>query len=112
MLKIKITEDFSDITGGRTREQGNFSGEAFFEDLLEPKFVEAKNLNEKLLIDFDDSYGYNPSFLEQAFGELARKYGVDLVLQVLELKSDDELSLIDDVIKYIKDVNINGKIEK
>ena len=43
----------------------------------------AKEKGEKLTINMDGGYGYPTSFLEEAFGGLARKYDPNEVLQML-----------------------------
>ena len=78
------------------------SGEEFRKKILKIKFDEAKIKGEKLTIDFDGGYGYPTSFLEEAFGGLARIYDADSVLKVLDFISDDEPSLIEEVISYIR----------
>lgn len=108
MITINISNDFADTPGSRYRTKwDNYSGEEFREKLLEPKFLEAKKKNEKLMIDFDGGYGYLISFLEEAFGGLARIYGRDSVLGTLEFKSDEEEALITKVKSYI--INVNNK---
>lgn len=107
MITINIANDFTDTPGPRYKTDGDFSGEEFRETILEPKFLEAKNNNKKLKIDFDGGYGYLISFLEEAFGGLARIYGSDLVLKILEFKSDEEEALIEKVKSYI--INANNK---
>lgn len=106
-MEINIARDFTDTPGPRNKVDGDFSGEFFRESLLEPKFLEAEKLNEKLIINFDGGYGYLISFLEEAFGGLARKYGSNRVLKTLEFKSDEEETLIDKVNSYI--INANKK---
>ena len=107
MITINIANDFTDTPGPRYKTDGEYSGEEFREKLLEPKFLDAKNNNKKLKIDFDGGYGYLISFLEEAFGGLARIYGSDSVLQILEFKSDEEETLIEKVKSYI--INANNK---
>lgn len=108
MITINIANDFTDTPGSRYRTKwDNYSGEEFREELLEPKFLRAKENNEKLMIDFDGGYGYLISFLEEAFGGLARIYGRDSVLETLEFKSDEEEALITKVKSYI--INANNK---
>lgn len=104
-MTIKISTDFSDTPGARHRNEGKFSGEEFREELLEKKYIEAKQQNQKLTVDFDGGYGYPTSFLEEAFGGLARKYGSSEVLGVLAFVSNDEPSLIDEVKSYILSAN-------
>ncbi len=100
-MNIKISKDFSETPGARYKSEGKYSGEQFRESLLLSKYLEAKGKNEKLIIDLDGGYGYPTSFLEEAFGGLARKYGSKDVLAVLDFVSEDEPSLIDEIRGYI-----------
>lgn len=100
-MTIKISRDFSDTPGARYINEGKFSGEEFREKLLKEKFLQARNNRQLLTIDFDGGYGYPTSFLEEAFGGLARAYGSSEVLNILKFISDDEPSLIDEVESYI-----------
>lgn len=98
---IKISVDFSQTPGARHKDEGNYSGEEFREELLKEKYIEAKQRGEKLTIDFDGGYGYPTSFLEEAFGGLARIFSPSEVLSVLDFISNDEPSLVDEVRSYI-----------
>ena len=73
--------------------------------MLKPKYLEAVEKNEKLKIDLDGGYGYGSSFLEEAFGGLIRDLDEDYkqALEIIQIKSNDEPSLIEDITKYIKD---------
>lgn len=102
MITIKVAEDFSDVLGGRFRTDGDYSGEEFYETLLCRKFDTAVKNKEKLLIDLDGTFGYPSSFIDQSFGELSRRFGSNIVLKFIELKSEDQPSLIDDIVKNIK----------
>lgn len=102
---IKISKDFSETPGARLRSEGKYSGEEFRDDILKIKFEEAKATKEKLTIDFDGGYGYPTSFLEEAFGGLARFFSPSEVLSVLEFISYDEPSLINEVTNYILTAN-------
>jgi len=102
MMQINVSIDFGETPGARYRSEGAYSGEEFRDDLLLPKYKEAKQKGEKLLINLDGSYGYPTSFLEEAFGGLARIYGPENVLSTLEFLSEDEPSLVDEIICYIK----------
>ena len=101
-MVINICSDFSDTPGARYKSEGNFSGEEFRDTLLNPKFREAKESGKKLTINLDGSYGYPTSFLEEAFGGLARIHGAKVVLEILEFISDDEPSLIQEIVGYIQ----------
>ena len=106
MKIIVVAKDFSDTPGGRFKKDGPNSGEEFKERYLKPEFDKLKG-NEKLLIDFDGSYGYPTSFLEEAFGGLARIYNAKNVLEKLDFKSDEEPSLIEEVKRYITNASAN-----
>lgn len=68
VAKISIAEDFSKTPGGRTRGDGQFSGEAFREDLLWPRLKASK----ELVVNLSGTLGYGSSFLEEVFGGLVR----------------------------------------
>ncbi len=101
MIEIIVSKEFSKIPGGRYKSDGGYSGEDFRDKCLLPKFKSLKE-NESLLINLDGAYGYPTSFLEEAFGGLARIFGSEKVLKKLEFKSNEEPSLIDEIKGYIK----------
>lgn len=96
-LIIKIADDYTTTPGG------DFSGEEFLEKILLPKFKQALSERKKLLIDLDGTAGYAASFIEAAFGGLAKEYK-KIVLDTLEFKSDDDPFLENDITEYIKRV--------
>ncbi len=104
-MKINVCKEYTDTPGGRYKEQGDFSGQDFRETILEPKYLESIMKNEKLQIDLDGGYGYGSSFLEEAFGGLIRdlKDNYKQTLDIIEIKSDDEPKLIEDIKRYIKE---------
>ncbi len=99
---ITISKDFSATPGARYKIEGKYSGEQFRDEMLEPKYLQAKQSGEKLQINLDGGYGYPTSFLEEAFGGLARKYDAKSVLNILEFKSEDEPALVNEIESYIK----------
>ena len=103
-MNINICKDYTDTPGGRYISQGDFSGQDFRNKILEPKYIEAVKKGEKLKIDMDGGYGYGSSFLEEAFGGLIRALDKDYeqALEVIEIKSNDEPKLIEDITRYIK----------
>ena len=107
-MYFKISTEYSKILGARNVSDGPFSGEDFRENFLIPLFEKARAANEKLTIDFDGGYGNPVSFIEEAFGGLARKIGSTTVLETLEFVSQDEEGLIDEVIYYISHPNDNS----
>jgi hypothetical protein len=93
--------DFSATPGFRHIEDGPFSGELFYRDHLQPKFQEAVDKNMVLVVVLDGAKGYGTSFLEESFGGLARQYGAATVHKHLEIISEDEPYLADDIQTYI-----------
>lgn len=91
-MKIIVAKDFSATPGGRFRTHGPFSGEEFRQDLLLPRFDEARQKGEKLEIDFDNVVGLPSSFLEEAFGGLVRDrsaLSIDQLTSTLSLMTSD-----------------------
>lgn len=89
MIEINIPRDFSKTTGYRTYSDGPKSGLEFYEVLLERKFQEAADLEQKLLVILDGGEGYTSSFLNEAFRLLGKKFGADFVWQRLEIVSNE-----------------------
>ncbi|MEM6782212.1 MAG: STAS-like domain-containing protein [Bacteroidota bacterium] len=80
--------DFTVTPGPRHRHEGDFSGEQFREEYVEPRYNEARAAGKRLLVDLDGTAGYASSFLEEAFGGLARLYPIDDVRATVRVKSD------------------------
>ena len=101
-ISINISNDFSRTPGGRSIGEGSFSGEKFRKELLKPKFEQAKITNDILIVDLDGGYGYATSFLEEAFGGLARDTKDDDVMKII-IHSAEEPALIDKIAEYMRD---------
>lgn len=102
-MRIDIAKDFSDTPGGRTIDEGEYSGELFRRDYLIPKYTEAVNAGEKLEIVFDGAYGYPPSFLDEAFGGLVRELKKKGCLNNIVIIANDNLSLERRIKQYVSD---------
>ena len=102
MITINIASEFSDTPGARYKKEDPFSGEEFREQFLEKHF-EDEGDNEKIKIVLDGVEGYATSFLEETFGGLGRKYGVERVRKRFEFVSDEDPLLISEINKYIDD---------
>jgi hypothetical protein len=100
MKKLKISSDYTDAPGGRLITDGEYSGEDFREEVLRP-LLASLGSDEILEINFDDSYGYPTSFLEEAFGGLAREIDSKELLKKMKFICNDEPSVIDRVLEYI-----------
>jgi len=101
--RISIAKDFTKTPGARYRSDGEWSGEQFLEEQLEPRFNEAVERSGLLFIDLDGVYGYPSSFVSGSFGKLSSKRGAALVLKHLHFKSEDNRIRLEQVIKEIKD---------
>jgi len=102
-MAISVARDFSQTPGPRSREEGDFSGEEFLKTLLKPQFIAAVTNGQKLMIDLDGTEGYATSFLEAAFGGLAREYEASQILDTITFKCEDEPYLAQEITKYIRD---------
>jgi hypothetical protein len=100
---LSVARDFSETPGPRYKHEGDFSGELFMETLLQPRYERARAARAKLVVDLDGTEGYATSFLEQAFGGLARVFAQSEVLTTLEFISNDEPYLVDEIRRYIRD---------
>lgn len=101
MIVIDISKEFSKTIGGRYESEGEYSGESFRKKILSPKYKEAVKNEEKIKIILDGCYGYPSSFLEEAFGGLARELKDKNIYKNMILVCEDEPSLIDNIKNYI-----------
>lgn len=99
---INVAEDYTKTPGGRFASEGDFSGEDFREKILKPRFIEAITSGDTLTVILDGGYGYAISFLEEAFGGLARELN-DTRLLDIRIISEEEPPLVDKIQQYIKD---------
>ncbi len=72
-MEINIVKEYTDKPGARYESQGSNSGEKFRDTILYPRFLEALEKNESLIVNLDGGYGYGSSFLEESFGGLVRR---------------------------------------
>ena len=87
---LKILKDFTEYPGLRHCSISDNSGEEFYHRVLNKAFKEAYEQNEKLIVDLDDTAGYAPSFLDEAFGNLVFDFSREIVSKNLELISNQE----------------------
>jgi hypothetical protein len=90
-LEIRVAEEFSTTLGARYKYEGKFSGEAFLEEHLYPKFQVAQKNKQKLKVFLDGVFGYPSSFVSGSFGKLAIEFGADLVIKTIELITDNPI---------------------
>lgn len=90
MLTINIKNDFSAYPGLRHCNLSDNSGEHFYHELLNKKFKEAYEANDKLTVIIDGTDGYAPSFIDEAFGNLIYDFSLDIVKKYLIIISTEE----------------------
>ena len=71
--RIVIAEEFSRYPAGRFSDDGPFNGTTFRQEHLVP----ALQNSDKVEVIFDGVAGFGYSFLEEAFGGLIQKEGMD-----------------------------------
>lgn len=88
-ITLLIANDFSRYPAGRTRRDGENSGERFRDDYLVPALRRAIEQNSNLVVVLDDVYGYSSSFLEESFGGLLRtgKFRPELIERNLRIEA-------------------------
>lgn len=102
MKKYDFAKEFSKNPGLRFRKLGEFSGEEFREEVLEKIF----QANEKVLINIDGiESALGASFLSEAFGNIAVKYGLEKFNQIIEIDSLSEKGKItnDEMLKRVNE---------
>jgi hypothetical protein len=95
---LNVAADFTRFPAGRYRSDGPYSGERFREDFLIPALLS----NAAVRVVLDGTMGFGSSFLEEAFGGLARdgRFPREALLRTLKIESRDE-SLVDEIWSYI-----------
>lgn len=102
-LELSIAKAFSKTPGSRYKSESKFSGEEFREEVLKELFEKAVEQDTQLIVNLDGTQGYATSFLEEAFGGLAREFGSEAVLKHLVFVSNEEGYLKEEIVKYVKD---------
>ncbi|MBN1907109.1 MAG: STAS-like domain-containing protein [Deltaproteobacteria bacterium] len=100
-VRISIAQDYTITPSARYKKDGPFSGEDFRETCLEKHF-ENKEDNYRITIVLDGVEGFATSFLEEAFGGLARKFGKKRCLARLNFISEEDRLLVDEIREYIE----------
>ena len=97
-IKYNLAKEYSQYPGPRFESIGEDSGERFREEVLENVFANGN----KIKIDASDIITpLTPSFLDEAFGVLATKYGREKFYETVELFSNNDSELKDDLDYYI-----------
>lgn len=103
VIRLSIAKEFSRRPGFRTREEGQHSGQEFYEDLLRGKFAEALDSEKILVIDLDGTEGYPSSFLSEAFRLLVKDYGKEKANNYIIYVSKESPRYIEKIKKFINE---------
>lgn len=87
--------DFSEFPGLRHCDISDDSGEEFYHKILNKEFKESFEKKESLCVNLDNTSGYAPSFLDEAFGNLVYDFGIKVVKEYLKIISEQEPDLKD-----------------
>ena len=102
MITINIATDYTKTPGGRFIYHGEDYGQHLPRNRLKPKFLQALENNDQLTVILDGGYGYATSFLEEAFGGLAREMRNSKIKDIIII-SEEEPQLISKIQQYITD---------
>jgi len=91
MITYHFAKEFTRYPGGRLRKDGPWSGQQFREDVLLKLLAE----HDVVRVDLSGARGFGSSFLDEAFGEAAKRLGVKKVKESLELTCDDDPMLLE-----------------
>lgn len=94
MRTIKVL-DFSEFPGLRHCKVSDSSGEEYYHKVLNNEFYKAFKEKEKLNVILDNTAGFAPSFLDEAFGNLVFDFGLKQIKKYLNVISEQETYLID-----------------
>lgn len=107
-IQLNVATDFSHIPGPRKKLEGEYSGEQFLDECLSPRYLDAVRDRVNLVVNLVALKVTQILFLTRLFGGLAREFGPDRVSSVIEVKSNYEPYLADDIHKYISDVMLRS----
>lgn len=96
---ISVLGSFTEYPGLRHCKISDDSGEEFYHKVLNKEFKKALDNNEILIINLDNTAGYAPSFLDEAFGNLVYDFSMETVEKNIEIISEQEPSWKDMIYK-------------
>lgn len=99
VVKYKFIEEYTRFPGGRFERLGPYSGENFRESVLRDIFESGKSIE----IDATGVVtSFSPSFLDEAFGALAKEYGLEKFKKTVIIFSKDNPSLTEKMMYYVE----------
>ncbi|NRP11462.1 hypothetical protein XMM379_000632 [Aliiroseovarius sp. xm-m-379] len=108
-VMIDISKEYAAYPAGRDENDGPFNGQRFREEILLPRYNEAKEAGKRLIVSLAGVMSFGSSFLEEAFGGMVRVEGINKkdFLDRLEIRSDraSDKRYIAAIREYIKEAN-------
>ena len=106
MNSINIAADFTSSPGARYPEQGKYSGQEFREKHLEPLFRNKQPAEyPDVKIELNGLLGYPASFLEEAFGGIARIIGKEEAAKHFIYHCDEVPEIVDKIKTYVENAD-------
>lgn len=93
-LKISVLQSFTEFPGLRHCSISDNSGEQFYHEILNSEFAKAIKEEKNFIVDLDNTAGFAPSFLDEAFGNLVYDFTLSEVEKRIEIISEQEPSWI------------------
>lgn len=109
-MKIYLAQ-WSRDPGARYRHEAKNSAEEYWQDILYPAYTIASANFEILTLNLDGTYGYGSAFLHELFSRLGHTFKVDLDTSLLELVSDEEPYLIEEIAEYMREGREQGYVD-
>lgn len=105
---IVVAQQFSRSPGGRTRDDGPFSGQRFREEFLVPAL---QDKDSKFEVDLRGALTLGSSFLDEAFGGLVRVhgYGPRELKQRMDVHADIDM-YVSKVWSYVDDAGRKERV--
>jgi hypothetical protein len=100
VIRIDLAKHFSETPGGRLIENGPFSGEEFRERHLEPLFQDPED-RRPIEVILDGVEGLAASFLEEAFGGLARTVSAQRCMERLRIICQEDPATVAEVEGFV-----------
>ncbi|MBK3516674.1 STAS-like domain-containing protein [Carboxylicivirga marina] len=96
-IVVTVLNDFTEYPGLRHCKISDDSGEEFYHKVLNYAFKDALEKRTKLIVELDNTAGFAPSFIDEAFGNLVYDFTLDEVKKTLEIRSNQEPSWVDTI---------------
>jgi hypothetical protein len=95
-IRYDFAKEYSPYPGGRFIKLGDFSGEEFREKVLVPVF----EAGDRIVIDASGvKTSFSPSFLDEAFGEVAKRYTLKKFFETVKVFSTEN-ELLEEKVKH------------